>query len=286
MIFKSIGLFGRYQDAAVKTTLNNIREHLEKRGCTVLLGDTTHQEIQGLRIGESGQSLAEAIDLGVVVGGDGTMLHVASALAQVDLPVIGINMGRLGFLTDIPAERFKSDIDLMLSGDFETEERMMIKAGFVRQGELQDERLALNDVVLSKGATGKMIEFDTRVRGETIGRTRGDGVIVATPTGSTAYALSAGGPILHPLLPAIVLTPICPHTLGQRPIVLDGHSEIEIEFVESDNERGYIFVDGLDFAEVQTGEVLKITPADRCARLIRIKGHSHYKALHSKLGWG
>ena len=234
MIFKSIGLFGRYQDAAVKATLNNIREHLEQRGCTVLLGDTTHQEIQGLRIGESGQSLAEAIDLGVVVGGDGTMLHVASALAQVDLPVIGINMGRLGFLTDIPADRFAADIDLMLSGDFEIEERMMIKAGFVRQGELQDERLALNDVVLSKGATGKMIEFDTRVLGETIGRTRGDGVIVATPTGSTAYALSAGGPILHPLLPAIVLTPICPHTLGQRPIVLDGHSEIEIEFVESD----------------------------------------------------
>tara|TARA_Y100001934_G_scaffold21350_1_gene24194 strand:+ start:2672 stop:3532 length:861 start_codon:yes stop_codon:yes gene_type:complete len=286
MIFRSIGLFGRYQDAAVKSTLNEIREHLEQRGRAVLLGDTTHQEIQGLRIGDNGQPLAESIDLGVVVGGDGTMLHVASALARVDLPVIGINMGRLGFLTDIPAEDFRGEIDLILAGDFEIEERMMLKAGFVREGQLHDERLALNDVVLSKGATGKMIEFDTRVRGETIGRTRGDGVIVATPTGSTAYALSAGGPILHPLLPAIVVAPICPHTLGQRPIVLDGHSEIEIEFVESDNEQGYVFVDGLDFAAVQSGEVLKIAPADRSARLIRIKGHSHYEALHSKLGWG
>ena len=110
MIFRSIGLFGRYQDAAVKSTLDEIREHLEQRGRTVLLGDTTHQEIQGLRIGDNGQPLAESIDLGVVVGGDGTMLHVASALAQVDLPVIGINMGRLGFLTDIPAEDFRQEI--------------------------------------------------------------------------------------------------------------------------------------------------------------------------------
>ena len=115
MIFRSIGLFGRYQDAAVKSTLNEIREHLEQRGRAVLLGDTTHQEIQGLRIGDNGQPLAESIDLGVVVGGDGTMLHVASALAQVDLPVIGINMGRLGFLTDIPAEDFRAEIDLLLA---------------------------------------------------------------------------------------------------------------------------------------------------------------------------
>ena len=286
MIFRSIGLFGRYQDAAVKATLNEIRGHLEERGRSVFLGDTTHQEIEGLRIGDSGQTLAETIDLGVVVGGDGTMLHVASALARVRLPVIGINMGRLGFLTDIPAETFREDLDTMLEGEFEIEERMMLKAGLIRDGEIHDERLALNDVALSKGSTGKMIEFNTRVNGEAIGRARGDGVIVATPTGSTAYALSAGGPILHPLLPAIVLTPICPHTLGQRPIVLDGHSDIEIEFVESGNEPGYAFVDGLDFAAVHAGETLKIRPAELSARLVRIKGHSHYEVLHSKLGWG
>ena len=286
MIFRSIGLFGRYQDVAVKATLNEIREHLEQRGRSVFLGDTTHQEIAGLRVEDSGQPLAETIDLGIVVGGDGTMLHVTSALAGVSLPVIGINMGRLGFLTDIPADTFRADLDLMLEGEFEIEERMMLKAGLTRDGVIQDERLALNDVALSKGATGKMIEFDTRVNGEPIGRVRGDGVIVATPTGSTAYALSAGGPILHPLLPAIVLTPICPHTLGQRPIVLDQYSDIQIDFVESDNEKGHAFVDGLDFAVVHTGESLTITPADLSARLVRIKGHSHYEVLHSKLGWG
>ncbi|HCX87704.1 MAG TPA: NAD kinase [Gammaproteobacteria bacterium] len=286
MIFRSIGLFGRYQDAAVKATLSEVRSHLEQRGRSVFLGDTTHQEIKGLRIGDTGKALAETVDLGIVVGGDGTMLHVANALARVGLPVIGINMGRLGFLTDIPADTFREDLDAMLDGQYEIEERMMLKAGLVRAGEVHDERLALNDVVLSKGATGKMIEFDTRVNGEAIGRVRGDGVIVATPTGSTAYALSAGGPILHPLLPAIVLTPICPHTLGQRPIVLDGHSAVEIEFVGSDNEQGHTFVDGLDFAVADPGDTLRITRAELSARLVRIKGHSHYEALHSKLGWG
>ena len=162
----------------------------------------------------------------------------------------------------------------------------MLCAQVTSDGKAGAEITALNDITLSKGNTARMIEFDTRVNSEPVGRTRGDGVIVATPTGSTGYALSAGGPILHPLLPAIVFAPICPHTLGQRPIVLDGDSDIEIEFVESGNEPGYAFVDGLDFAAVHAGETLKITPAELSARLVRIKGHSHYEVLHSKLGWG
>ena len=286
MVFRSIGLFGRYQDPAVKVTLTEIQEHLERRGCAVFLGDTTHHGIEDLRLEDSTKPLHETIELGIVIGGDGTMLHVARALARCELPVIGINMGRLGFLTDIPAEHMHDDLDQLLAGEFEIEQRMMLFAKLLRSGEVLDERTALNDVVLSKGATGQTIEFDTRVNGEAVGRTRGDGIIVATPTGSTAYALSAGGPILHPLLPAIVLAPICPHTLGQRPLVLNADSTIEIELVDLAGEDGNIFIDGLNLRPVTGNEILQIRRADIFARTVRINSHNHYEALHSKLGWG
>ena len=286
MAFDTIGLFGRYQDAAIKATLAQIRSHLEARGNVVFLGDTTHQEIDGLRISDTGRSIEESIDLGIVVGGDGTMLHVANALAQVNLPVVGINMGRLGFLTDIPAENFGEPLDQLLDGHYSIEERTMLQARIFEDSKLVAERLALNDVTLSKGATGKMIEIDMRVDGEQVGPSRGDGVIVATPTGSTAYALSAGGPILEPTLPAIVLTPISPHSLGQRPIVLGNSSKISLGLVGSPDERAKIFIDGLDFAEIHYKSRLEISKAHTCAKLIHIEGHSHYQALRSKLGWG
>ena len=286
MAFNTIGLFGRYQDAAIKATLAQIRSHLEARGNVVFLGDTTHQEIDGLRISDTGRSIEESIDLGIVVGGDGTMLHVANALAQVNLPVVGINMGRLGFLTDIPAENFGEHLNQLLDGHYSIEERTMLQARIFEDSKLVSERLALNDVTLSKGATGKMIEIDMRVDGEQVGPSRGDGVIVATPTGSTAYALSAGGPILEPTLPAIVLTPISPHSLGQRPIVLGNDSIISLGLVGSPDERANIFIDGLDFAEIHYKSRLEISKAHTCAKLIHIEGHSHYQALRSKLGWG
>ena len=286
MAFNAIGLFGRYQDTAIKATLTQIRSHLEARGNVVFLGDTTHQEIEGLRISDTGRSIEETIDLGIVVGGDGTMLHVANALAQVNLPVVGINMGRLGFLTDIPAENFGEHLDQLLDGHYSIEERAMLQARIFEDSKLVSERLALNDVTLSKGATGKMIEIDMRVDGEQVGPSRGDGVIVATPTGSTAYALSAGGPILEPTLPAIVLTPISPHSLGQRPIVLGNDSTISLGLVGSPDERANIFIDGLDFAEIHYNSRLEISKAHTCAKLIHIEGHNHYQALRSKLGWG
>ncbi|MBT4357316.1 MAG: NAD kinase [Proteobacteria bacterium] len=286
MAFNAIGLFGRYQDAAIKATLAQIRSHLEARGSVVFLGDTTHQEIDGLRINDTGRSIEESIDLGIVVGGDGTMLHVANALAQVNLPVVGINMGRLGFLTDIPAENFGEYLDQLLDGHYLIEERTMLQARIFEDSKLVSERLALNDVTLSKGATGKMIEIDMRVDGEPVGPSRGDGVIVATPTGSTAYALSAGGPILEPTLPAIVLTPISPHSLGQRPIVLGNDSTISLGLAGSPDERANIFIDGLDFAEIHYNSRLEISKAQTCAKLIHIEGHNHYQALRSKLGWG
>jgi NAD+ kinase len=195
-------------------------------------------------------------------------------------------MGRLGFLTDIPAENFGEHLDQLLDGHYSIEERAMLQARIFEDSKLVSERLALNDVTLSKGATGKMIEIDMRVNGESVGPSRGDGVIVATPTGSTAYALSAGGPILEPTLPAIVLTPISPHSLGQRPIVLGNDSTISLGLVGSPDERANIFIDGLDFSEIHYKLRLEISKARTCAKLIHIEGHSHYQALRSKLGWG
>ena len=286
MQISSVGLFGRYKDPDVSTTLDALRKHLENRDISVYIGDTTADNISGTRIEDSGLSVAETIDLAVVVGGDGTMLHVARSLASYALPMIGINLGRLGFLTDLSADRMHEGLDELLRGEFTVEERIMLQVQISNGTDNLNESIALNDVTLSKGNTGRMIEFETHVNSEPVGRTRGDGVIVSTPTGSTAYALSAGGPILHPLLPAIVFAPICPHTLGHRPMVLDDSSIIELEILDLAGADGNVFIDGLKQLAVSGNEIIRISRAETVTRMVRINSHNHFTALRSKLGWG
>ena len=286
MQISSVGLFGRYKDPDVSTTLDALRKHLENRDISVYIGDTTADNITGTRIEDSGLPVGETIDLAVVVGGDGTMLHVARGLASYALPMIGINLGRLGFLTDLSADRMYEDMDELLRGEFTVEERIMLQVQISNGRKTLNETVALNDVTLTKGNTGRMIEFDTHVNSEPLGRTRGDGVIIATPTGSTAYALSAGGPILHPLLPAIVFVPICPHTLGHRPMVLDDSSIIELEILDLAGADGNIFIDGLKQLAVSGNEIIRISRAETVTRMVRINSHNHFTALRSKLGWG
>ena len=286
MQISSVGLFGRYKDPDVSTTLDALRKHLENRDISVYIGDTTADNISGTRIEDSGLSVAETIDLAVVVGGDGTMLHVARSLASYALPMIGINLGRLGFLTDLSADRMHEGLDELLRGEFTVDERIMLQVQISNGRDNLNESIALNDVTLSKGNTGRMIEFETRVNSEPVGRTRGDGVIISTPTGSTAYALSAGGPILHPLLPAIVLAPICPHTLGHRPMVLDDSSIIELEILDLAGADGNVFIDGLKQLAVSGNEIIRISRAETVTRMVRINSHNHFTALRSKLGWG
>ena len=286
MQISSVGLFGRYKDPDVSTSLDALRKHLENRDISVYIGDTTADNITGTRIEDSGLPVGETIDLAVVVGGDGTMLHVARGLASYALPMIGINLGRLGFLTDLSADRMYEDIDELLRGDFTVEERIMLQLQISNGRKILNETVALNDITLTKGNTGRMIEFDTHVNSEPLGRTRGDGVIIATPTGSTAYALSAGGPILHPLLPAIVFAPICPHTLGHRPMVLDDSSTVELEILDLAGAEGNVFIDGLKQLAVSGNEVIRISRAKTVTRMVRINSHNHFTALRSKLGWG
>ncbi|MDK2754023.1 MAG: NAD(+)/NADH kinase [Gammaproteobacteria bacterium] len=286
MQISSVGLFGRYKDPDVGTTLDALRKHLENRDISVYIGDTTADNISGTRIEDSGLSVAETIDLAVVVGGDGTMLHVARSLASYALPMIGINLGRLGFLTDLSADRMYEGLDELLRGEFTVDERIMLQVQISNGRDNLNESIALNDVTLSKGNTGRMIEFETHVNSEPVGRTRGDGVIISTPTGSTAYALSAGGPILHPLLPAIVFAPICPHTLGHRPMVLDDSSIIELEILDLAGADGNVFIDGLKQLAVSGNEIIRISRAETVTRMVRINSHNYFTALRSKLGWG
>ena len=286
MQISSVGLFGRYKDPDVSSALDAVRKHLENRDISVYIGDTTADNITGTRIEDSGLSVAETIDLAVVVGGDGTMLHVARSLASYALPMIGINLGRLGFLTDLSADRMHEGMDELLRGEFTVEERIMLQVQISNGRDNLNESVALNDVTLSKGNTGRMIEFDTHVNSEPVGRTRGDGVIISTPTGSTAYALSAGGPILHPLLPAIVFAPICPHTLGHRPMVLDDSSIIELEILDLAGADGNVFIDGLKQLAVSGNEIIRISRAETVTRMVRINSHNHFTTLRSKLGWG
>ena len=286
MQISSVGLFGRYKDPDVSTTLDALRKHLENRDISVYIGDTTADNISGTRIEDSGLPVAETIDLAVVVGGDGTMLHVARSMASYALPMIGINLGRLGFLTDLSADRMHEGLDELLRGEFTVDERIMLQVQISNGRDNLNESIALNDVTLSKGNTGRMIEFETHVNSEPVGRTRGDGVIISTPTGSTAYALSAGGPILHPLLPAIVFAPICPHTLGHRPMVLDDSSIIELEILDLAGADGNVFIDGLKQLAVSGNEIIRISRAETVTRMVRINSHNHFTALRSKLGWG
>ena len=286
MQISSVGLFGRYKDPDVGTTLDALRKHLENRDISVYIGDTTADNISGTRIEDSGLSVAESIDLAGGVGGDGTRLHVARRLASYALPMIGINLGRLGFLTDLSADRMYEGLDELLRGEFTVDERIMLQVQISNGRDNLNESIALNDVTLSKGNTGRMIEFETHVNSEPVGRTRGDGVIISTPTGSTAYALSAGGPILHPLLPAIVFAPICPHTLGHRPMVLDDSSIIELEILDLAGADGNVFIDGLKQLAVSGNEIIRISRAETVTRMVRINSHNHFTTLRSKLGWG
>ncbi len=284
--FTSAGIFGRYQDADVQATLSTLQRHLEACDLEVYLGDTTASNIPGRRIEDSGKPLSDTIDLGIVIGGDGTMLHAARSLAPVGLPLIGVNLGRLGYLTDIPAGQMTQLIDELLAGQFTIEERIMLQVEVFSDDQLTEHGVALNDVALVKGETGRMIEFETYVNGESVGHTRGDGMILSTPTGSTAYALSVGGPILHPLLPAILFAPVCPHSLGQRPLVLDDSSHIKIDIVDLAGANANVFVDGIHRIAVAETDFLTVRRADIATRMIRINSHNHYTALRSKLGWG
>ncbi len=285
--FKTIGLFGKYKDPSVREALNGLAEYLRYRKITVVIGETTADEIiDSLSEHIAPEELKSRMDLAIVIGGDGTMLHVARSLAPHGVPLVGVNMGRLGFLTDIPLVEMYEDVGRILDGEYHTEQRMMLKTEIWSGEKLVYEDTAFNDMVIGKGELERLIEFQTYIDGEFVTESRADGMIVATPTGSTAYALSAGGPILHPQLEALILVPICSHTLSMRPIALKDSSVIDLTLVDICARCTHVSMDGQIRYHLEGDEKVRVRRAENTVRLVRTLEHNHYAALRSKLGWG
>ncbi len=282
--FKRVALIGKYKSPDIALPLLDMAHFLEDRNISVVLDRLTASHIEncGFQVLELDE-LGAVVDLAIVIGGDGTMLNIARTLAPHSVPLVGINQGRLGFLTDISVHTMFDTMGHILAGKFVTESRMLLAAEVLRDGQTAFEVLALNDVVVTKGAAGNMIEFDVRVDGQFVYTLRSDGLIVSSPTGSTAYALSAGGPILHPNLRLMAVVPVSPHTLAARPLVVSGDSTVEIRMHEGEDVR--VHFDSHSHFNLHGDDRVRVRCASVEVRLLHPVGHSYYRMLREKLRW-
>ncbi len=264
--FRRIALIGKLRSAEIEASLQELREFLKKRVCEVLAEGETRA------------------DLAIVVGGDGTMLTAARELVRHHVPLVGINLGRLGFMTDIGHADMRSGVGAILDGDYSIEERTLLDAEVRRGGSAVLRTIALNEAVIGKGSQGRLIEFELSVDGEFVYTLRADGMIVATPTGSTAYALSAQGPILHPAVPALTLVPLNPHTLSARPVSVSDRCVIEIVMVHALDARAHF--DGLALADMAEGDRLILKRSADPVRFVHPPGYRYFATLREKLRWG
>jgi len=230
--------------------------------------------------------IADEADLVIAIGGDGTLLYAARLVAHKGVPLIGINRGRLGFLTDVLPKDMLASVDAALEGRCERDERALLEARLQRADGSSETALALNDVVLQKWDTGRMLDFETWIDGAYVNSHGGDGLVVASATGSTAYALSSGGPIVSPHLDVLVLAPICPHTLSDRPIVVSGRSVITIKLIDRPDTRAQVTCDGVSLGELLPGDRLEVHPTTQTITLLHPDKFEYYRLLRSKLHWG
>lgn len=290
--FTRVALVGKYQDAAGATNapaatrllITEIGQFLRQQGCRVWLEARTASScaLDGFEALEL-EAIGTDCDLCVVVGGDGTMLGVGRQLARWSTPLIGINQGRLGFITDIPLGDYRQVLPSMLTGEYELDRRALMHARVMRGSECVFETQALNDVVVNRGAASGMVELRVEVDGHFVANYRADGIIVATPTGSTAYALSAGGPLMHPQLPGWALVPISPHTLSNRPIVLADPAEIAIEIVAGRDANTSF--DMQTFSDLRHGDRIVVRRCEHQAHFLHPRGWSYFDHLREKLHW-
>ncbi|WP_205340294.1 NAD(+) kinase [Denitrificimonas caeni] len=285
--FRNIGIIGRMGSARVLETIRRLKRYLIGRHLHVILEDRIAEMLPGHNLQTSSRKLlGEVCDLVIVVGGDGSMLGAARALAQHNVPVLGINRGSLGFLTDILPEQLESQISEVLAGNYTVEQRFLLETEVRRNGAPIGQGDALNDVVLHPGKSTRMIEFELFIDGQFVYSLKADGLIIATPTGSTAYALSAGGPIMHPRLDAIVIVPMYPHTLSSRPIVVDADSELKVVISEDMSIYPLVSCDGQNHVTCAPGDTLHIQRKPQKLRLLHPLDHNFYTVCRDKLGWG
>jgi NAD+ kinase len=285
--FRVVGLIGKRRDAQLAPMLADLCKVIGDTGRQVLVeaNDSSRGDMPAEKVDR--ETIGKQAELVVVVGGDGTLLDAGRSLAPCNIPILGINQGRLGFMVDVAPETMKEALTAVLNGNYEAEERLILSAVVERFGASDGPpRTAINDVVLRNQATIRMIEFETWMDDEFISNHRADGVIITSPTGSTAYALSGGGPLLHPGLSAFALVPICPHTLSDRPIVVGGDQAIRLVIRGVDRAQAMVTFDGQTSETLEPGDVVEVRRAPFPLRLIHPPGYSYFSILRNKLRWG
>jgi NAD+ kinase len=281
---KSIGILTKPKFPEVKATLQAVVTWLRARNIDVIL-DTTSAGLLGESSGVQKTQLASQAGVLLVLGGDGTMLNAARLAGERGIPILGVNMGGLGFLTEVRLENLYPSLERVFANDYVLDERLMLKTHVHRHGETVAQGAVLNDVVISKGTLARMIELKISIQGRFVTNLRGDGLIVSSPTGSTAYSLSAGGPIVNPAVHSLMLTPICPHTLTHRPLIVPGNAEIEVTLTSKDD-GAMATLDGQVGVAISQGDSIEIKISEHRTRLIRFPETQYYEVLREKLKWG
>ena len=281
--FRHVGIVAKRDDAAVLTTVERLARYLLNRGLSILPDAIAAPVTPAAPISRA--EMGPQCDLCIVVGGDGTLLDAGRYMAPHDVPIVGVNRGRLGFMVDVSPDDMSARLDEILDGQGIREDRLMIEGHPDVQGDPIKRFLALNDVVVRNRAFARLLEFATRINGEFVTRHRADGIVISTPTGSTAYALSSGGPIVHTGIDALTLVPICPHTLSDRPLVINANSELEV-VVHGDNTEALVTWDGQVSHPLAGGDRIRIRASDKRLTLIHPPGYDYFHILRSKLHWG
>ncbi|HVN98623.1 MAG TPA: NAD(+)/NADH kinase [Steroidobacteraceae bacterium] len=284
--FQSCALIGHFAEARIAESAAAALAALTRRGVKVLVAADEAGDIGGGARAVPRADLARQADFMIAVGGDGTLLQAARLVAGREVPLLGINRGRLGFLTDVMPEDIAAGIDAVLDGHCAADARRLLEARLSRAEAGSARLLALNDIVLLRRETGRMLDFQTRVDGRYLNSHRGDGMVIATATGSTAYALSCGGPIVDPRLDVLVMAPICPHTLSDRPIVVPGDARIEISSLDRGAGLAEVTCDGATLGDLQPGDKLEVSAAGGSIILLHPPGYDYFRLLRSKLRWG
>jgi len=292
--FRHVALIGKYQtvasgvsSASSRRVLEDIAHFLNAQGCEVVFEQDTARNmgITGYPVADVA-AIGANCDLGLVVGGDGTMLGIGRQLAKFGVPLIGVNQGRLGFITDIPLDGYASALAPMLRGEYEEDHRSLMHARVMRDGRCVYDALAMNDVVVNRAATSGMVELRVEVDGHFVANQRADGLIIATPTGSTAYNLAAGGPIVQPNVDAIIVNPIAPHTLTNRPIVIPSDAAVRVQPVMDDRDEVFVTFDGQTGFDLEARDEVRVCRAEAPLRLLKPSTRSYFEVLRQKLKWG
>ena len=281
---KSIGILTKPKFPEAMSTLQDVVRWLRARSIDVVL-DKTSAILLGEQAAYQEVSLARKADVLLVLGGDGTMLNAARLAGERGIPILGVNMGGLGFLTEVRLESLYPSLERVFANDFVLDERLMLRTHIHRPGETIAQGAVLNDVVINKGTLARMIELRIAIQGRFVTNMRGDGLIISSPTGSTAYSLSAGGPIIDPAVQSLILTPICPHTLTHRPLIVPGNTEIEVTLTSKDD-GAMATLDGQVGVAIAQGDTVVIQTSEQRTRLIRFPESNYYDVLREKLKWG